>query len=209
MVSAPAAPACPPEYIVVTHISEEEKRKIAEEAQKMAMARVQPQLEVLYKKIAEHDIKLAESDFRLKELKEKKTAADAKLAESIRLMLTEQFYLIFPNQPPFPKDRQEFIYSNYLADGSISTEASAAGGVCFKIRLMTVIRYLSNNLHLQKCDFRPFKAEIYDIPAFAEFLKTSRVTAVAFQNSISADAKAKLAEAVAARKGTLTVRYFP
>lgn len=55
--------------------------------------------------------------------------------------------------------------------------------------------------------------QVYDIPTLDEFLKTSPLKAVAFKADISEVAKAKLAEAVAARATdagavSLKVQYF-
>jgi ABC-type phosphate transport system auxiliary subunit len=133
-------------------------------------------------------------------------------------IITRQFYSIFKGKddlaakdlPALEVDR---LFKTYLANGSLTVEKSAEGTSFGRINSMkAVIQYLEDNPNVLTLDFRSFKTEVHDISALADNLKTSTVKAIALKKGISDDAKASLAEAVAARNGTLygplKVQYF-
>ncbi len=133
------------------------------------------------------------------EIKEKKTEIDKKI-------LTTMFYAIF-NKDSLSPEQVDTLFNTYLSDGSLTVEVENRM-VSIRINSMKpVIRYLFNNQHVQMCNFKSFKAKVLDIPTLAQFLKTSKVTAIGLNSGIPDNAKTSLAEAVAARKGTLKVFY--
>jgi hypothetical protein len=132
-----------------------------------------------------------------------------KVAKNRQDRLTKQFYSIFNGKKELPINEIDSLFDKYLADRSLSVEKNNEGESYPKINSMKpVSQYLTDNPNVVSCDFRSFKTEVHDIPFFADYLKTSTVKAIALKKDISDDAKASLAEAVAARNGTLKVQYF-
>lgn len=138
-------------------------------------------------------------------------SAQVKLEEVARerqAVLTRKFHSIF-NKTPLPSESVDSLFKKYLADGSLTVEKSQEGKSFPQINTMkSVVQYLSDYPEIKVCDFRVFKTAVYDIPALANFLKKSTVKAVALNSGIPAEAKASLADAVAARNGSLKVQYF-
>lgn len=66
-----------------------------------------------------------------------------------------------------------------------------------------VIDYLSKHTEVTKLDFRTFKDKINDIGTLVSYLKTSKITMMAFKNIVPEQIKKSLAEL----KG-ITVKYF-
>jgi hypothetical protein len=117
--------------------------------------------------------------------------------------LVTLFHQIFHgNKQEVPADQINTLFSKYLADGAISFEKEKR---CFKLNYMKgVVSYLKDNSNVTQCDFRCFKTEISDIPTLAEYLKESKVKAIALNSGISEQAKLSMNEAVAARASTST-----
>ena len=128
--------------------------------------------------------------------------------------LTKMFYTIFkgkadPAAKDLPVQEIDRLFKTYLVDGSLSVVQPSEGLAYPKINSMrAVTKYLDDHPNVPLCDFRPFKAEVYDISTLAEYLKHSKVKLIASKKNIKEEAKASLAEAVAARKGGLKVQYF-
>ena len=100
------------------------------------------------------------------------------------------------------------LFNTYLADRSLSVEETTEGASYPKINSMrSITQYLDDHLNVKICELRPFKTEICDIPTLAEYLKHFTVKLAGIKNGISDDAKASLAEAVAARNGGLKAQY--
>ena len=146
------------------------------------------------------------------ELAEKGLQEVAKEREAItkerQNILTKQFYSIFNGKKSLPVEEIDTLFNAYLADRSLSVEKSSSGTSYPKINSMrSITQYLDKHPNIKICDLRPFKTEICDIPTLAEYLKHSTVKLVGIKDGISDDAKASLAEAVAARNGGLKVQY--
>ena len=130
------------------------------------------------------------------------------IAKERQDILTKQFYSIFNGKKPLPVEEIDTLFNTYLADRSLSVEKSSSGTSYPKINSMrSITHYLDDHPNVKICDLRPFKAEVYDIPTLAEYLKHSTVKLIGIKNGIPDDAKASLAEAVAARNGGLKVQY--
>ena len=131
-----------------------------------------------------------------------------KVAKDRQNILTKQFYSIFNGKQQLPIEDIDVLFNTYLADCSLSVEKSSSGASYSKINSMrSITQYLDDHPNVKICDLRPFKTEICDIPTLAEYLKHSTVKLVGIKNGIPDDAKASLAEAVAARNGGLKVQY--
>jgi hypothetical protein len=132
-------------------------------------------------------------------------AADKKLQEIARKRqntLTKYFLGIFDET----SEDLDTYFKTKLADKSVTVEKSNNKSF-LKINFMSpVISHLKQNPNIKKCNFLEFK-EINDIPNLAEFLKSSNIEEITISNAIPELAKKSLAEAVAARKGKLTVIY--
>ena len=168
-------------------------------------------------KIAAADTKIAAADTKITVADTKIAAADTKIAAAdtkIAQGMTEMFYTIFkgktdPASKDLPAQEINRLFQAYLADGSFSAGSSPEGEAYCRINSMRpVTKYLKDHPNVALCDFRPFKAEIYDIPTLAEYLKHSKVKGIALKKSVSEEAKASLAAAVVARNGGLKVQYF-
>ena len=133
-----------------------------------------------------------------------------KVAKERQDILTDMFYAIFNGKKKLPVENIDALFNAYLADRSLSVEETTSGTSYPKINSMrSVTKYLADHPSVPACDFRAFKTEIHDIPTLTEYLKHSTVKAIALKNGISDNAKASLAEAVAARNGGLKIQYFP
>ncbi|MFI0436021.1 MAG: hypothetical protein ACH350_09940 [Parachlamydiaceae bacterium] len=130
-------------------------------------------------------------------------------------LIITSFYTIFNKTTnPLPEERYDDFFDLYLADRSISFE-NVPGEKDLKLNSMaSVIKYLSDHPQTRTCNFSGFNSEVYDIPTFADFLMTPTgftITAVAFRETISEEAKDVLANAVATRAQTshpLKVQYL-
>jgi hypothetical protein len=148
--------------------------------------------------------KLAEAD----RLKQEAAREKLEIAKQRQDLLTKKFHSIF-NKTPLSSEDVDALFKKYLADGSFTFEKSQEGKSFPQINTMkSVAQYLSDHPDIRVCDFRVFKTAVYDIPVLAAFLKKSTVKAVALNSGIPAEAKASLADAVAARNGSLKVQYF-
>ena len=160
---------------------------------------------------ASAQVKLEQADRLTQEADKLKQEAAREKLEIAKLkqdLLTNKFHSIF-NKTPLPSEAVDNLFKRYLADGSLTVEKSQEGKSFPQINSMkSVTQYLTDHPDVKSCDFRVFKTAINDIPTLATYLKKSTVKAIALSSDISAEAKASLAEAVAARNGNLKVQYF-
>lgn len=119
-------------------------------------------------------------------------------------ILTRQFYGIFNGNKKLPVEETNALYMKYLAEKDLSVEETAEGKSFGKIKNMRpVIKYLKDHPDIKSCDFRSFEDQIEDIGVLTTFLTepSCKINNLAFKNCIPLEAKNKLAEAIAAKKG--------
>lgn len=170
-------------------------------------------IDPIMQKHAELQKTIAEADRNIAQARAIKAESQQRLIEigkEQQVILTKMFQSIFNSKNRLPVEVIDVLFNKYLADGSLTVEETDEGKSYARVNSMRAItRYITDDNSVTMCDFRPFKGEIYDVPTLAEYLKTSRITAIAFNDGISGDAKKSLAEAVAARNGGLKIRYYP
>jgi hypothetical protein len=173
-----------------------EKEQLGREMQQRGMEKEQRGTE----KVKRAQEKIDEADRVLEEIAKEK-----------QRILTKTFYgIFFPGKKDTLSTEQlDALFVKYLADRSLTVEKDSSNKSFSKINSMSgVIHFLRDHPDVVTCDFRPFKAEISDISTLADYLKDSAIKAVAFKVFILDSDKALLAEAAAARNGTLKVQYF-
>jgi hypothetical protein len=186
-----------------------EELKTRREELKTTSEELKEKREELKTRYEEANIRLEAAKIKIEE--GRKGAEEGRAMQ--RAGLTKIFYTIFkgkndPAAKDLPAEVIERLFQTYLADGSLSIEKSPEGPLPRINTMKSVTQYLADHPNVISCDFRPFKKEMYDAKTFAEYLKTSSVKAIAIKKCVSEETKASLAEAVAARNGTLKVQYF-
>ncbi len=137
-------------------------------------------------------------------------AGDESLALMEKNLLAKNLFKIFSLE--LPEAEYQTIYHRYLADGAMTIE-NTENGKHYQINSMKpIISYLSEHPEVAKLNFKPFKSHIYDVPAFAEFLKTNAsVKLIGICADIAAEARKALDEAVAVRATSsqpLAIKYL-
>ena len=205
-------------------LTEEESESLKSKFQDFMVAEFLPTLNENLRGLAEARRGIAAADTKIAAGQAKIAAGQAKIAVGQAKIavgqamqdsgLTKMFYTIFkgkadPAAKDLPAQEINRLFRTYLADGSISSKTTSGGLAYPCINSMNPITtYLDNHPKVSMCNFTAFKAEVHDVPTLAEYLKYSNIKAIAFRSSISEEAKASLAEAVAARKGSLKVQYL-
>ena len=198
---------------------------------KEALVAKLPELNEISRQIAENNKKIDENNKKFDEINKKfdennkkidennkkfaENNREIKVAQEMQLSgLTKTFYTVFksktdPAAKDLPAQEIDRLFQIYLADGSLSIEKPSEGPVYSRINSMkAVAKYLDDHPKVSTCNFTAFKTEVHDVPTLTEYLKHSTVRLVVFRTGISEEAKAGLAEAVAARKGGLKVQYL-
>ena len=165
------------------------------------------------KKIAETDreIELAKQGFREQEQKnqqhdQKIQQHDQKIQQldkDIERIVTKRFLKIFNVQGEKPVEEIDNLFKKYLADGSFVV-IEDPNNAHVKIKsTKPLIQYIKDHPGTKLCDLRAFKAEVYDLPTLADYLKDSGVSVklIALNNGVSSEGKQSLAEAIKARNG--------
>jgi hypothetical protein len=176
-----------------TPISEERLSQLKLGLREVLTAQL-PEINQNFQRIAELDREIANAQ-----------AMKTEAARLAKIGLTKMFYAIFNGKNPIPADKIDTVFNTYLSDKSLTIAEETSRPTINSMRAVT--QYLTDHPDVKGCDFRAFKTDIKDLPTLAEFLKTSKVQAIALSSGISAEAKAKLDEAIAARNRGLRVQY--
>jgi hypothetical protein len=191
-------------------LNAKEKERVKRELTQAIKEKVDPIVNAHMEKMAVLNGTMAEADRNIQQADRNIQQADRNIQiaeQGMRDTLVKVFYRIFyASKQPIPAEPFDSIYNAYLADGSISADEANR---CFRLNsTQGILNYLKTHSQVNQCDLRPFKASIGDISALTNYLKASRTVKTVFANNgISQEAKNKLAEALAARKGDLKVLY--
>jgi hypothetical protein len=182
--------------------------------------KIKPEIKAKITQINQVCHELVESKKRDDEARRKVEAAQVKIdAADVKIIsarakqvsgLTKIFYAIFYAKKAIPVNEIETIFNTYLVNRSLSVKKTAEGAYPRMNSMEGVTKFLADHPDVQVCDFKFFKAELHDVSTLCNYLKiNSTVTKIIVKNNIAEDAKKSFAEAVAARKGQLTVEYLP
>jgi hypothetical protein len=137
-------------------------------------------------------------------------AGEQMIAESKRRLqniICKRFFKIFNPKGELTAEQIDALSKKYLLDQSFSAEGEPGKSFIRINSTLLIIQYLTDNPTTKVCDLRSFKGEVNDLPALADFLKTSSLKLIAVNKAIPEAGKQKLAEAVAARNGGLKIQW--